>query len=174
MESDQAPATETSTTPLSWRIGIGSTVLFIAILAYVTRDTIGLRGQALAGVIFFIGIVAMFSANLRAVNWRTIGWGIFLQLLLAVLVLKGKATIGGREYSVYGLLEHVGNGVKSFVSFSDAGAEFVFGNLAVPGDLATTYGDRFLFPFAFKALPPILFVGFTATLLNAAVAGLFL
>ena len=61
------------------------------------RETIGLRGQSLAGICFFFGIVALFSTNLRAVNWRTIGWGIALQLLLALLVLQGKVTVGGRD-----------------------------------------------------------------------------
>ena len=34
-------------------------------------------------ILCFFGIVAAFSANLRAVNWRTIGFGIALQLTLA-------------------------------------------------------------------------------------------
>ena len=41
----------------------------------------------MVGIFCFFGLVAMFSSNLRAVNWRTIGWGIGLQLILAVLVL---------------------------------------------------------------------------------------
>jgi len=152
-------------TPMAWRAGIIATIGLIAIVAFVTRESIGVRGQAFAGILFFFGIVAAFSTNLRAVNWKTVGWGIALQMLLALLVLKGRINIDGREYSVYGMLERVGSGVKAFIAFSDKGAEFVFGNLAVPGDLAATYGDRFLFPFAFKALPPILFVSAFFTVL---------
>src|SRR5207253_2158990 len=58
----------------------------------------------------------------------------------------------------------LGEGVKAFIGFSDKGAEFVFGNLARPGDIALNPGKEMLFMFAFKALPPILFVSafFTA------------
>src|SRR5580765_1955445 len=55
--------------------------------------------------------------------------------------------------------------VVSFISFSDKGAEFVFGNLARPGDIALNPGKEFMFMFAFKALPPILFVSAFFTVL---------
>src|SRR5258708_35822139 len=87
-------------TPLSWRLAIAAGCLLIAAAANAFQATIGLRGQALAGVFVFFGIVAMFSSNLRAVNWRTIGWGFGLQLILALAVLKGQIEIGGRIYSV--------------------------------------------------------------------------
>lgn len=152
-------------TPLSWRLGIGLAVVGLAAAAYVLRDAVGLRGQALAGVFCFFGLVAAVSSNLRAVNWHTIGWGVALQLLLAVLVLKGKWTFNGTDYSVYAAFERLGDVVKAFISFSDKGAEFVFGNLARPGDLAVRPGVEPLFMFAFVALPPILFVSGFFTLL---------
>ncbi len=152
-------------TPLSWRLGIAAGILALAGLAYLLRSTIGLRGQSLAGVLFFFGIVAVFSTNLRTVNWRTIGWGFGLQLALALLVLQGEWTINGRKYSVYAAFERAGDVVKQFINFSDKGAEFVFGNLARPGDIALRPGAEFLFMFAFKALPPILFVSAFFTVL---------
>src|SRR5215470_7333333 len=75
-------------TPWTWRIAILAGILIIGFAAYGLRGIIGPRGQAFAGVFCFFGFVAMFSSNLRAVNWRTIGWGIALQIILAVLVLK--------------------------------------------------------------------------------------
>jgi CNT family concentrative nucleoside transporter len=133
--------------------------------AYAFQATIGPRGQAVAGVVVFFGIVAMFSSNLRRVNWRTIGWGFGLQLILAVLVLKGQVEIGGRVYSVKNAIERLGQVFRAFIGFSDRGAEFVFGNLARPEDLVNIYGKDFLFPFVFKALPPILFVSAFFTVL---------
>ncbi|HEY2759132.1 MAG TPA: hypothetical protein VGI75_00275, partial [Pirellulales bacterium] len=62
-------------TPLRWRLGIGGAIAALMLLVYLMQDTIGVRGQAFAGIFFFFGIVAAFSANLRAVNWRTIAWG---------------------------------------------------------------------------------------------------
>lgn len=159
------PVREYAPTPTSWRVGIAAVIFSLAAVAYVSRETIGLRGQAMVGILFFFGIVAVFSSNLRAVNWRTIGWGIALQVALAWLVIKGKITIAGSEYSVYKAFDRAGDLVKAFISFSDAGAEFVFGNLSRPDHLIEVFGKNFLFPFAFKALPPILFVSAFFTVL---------
>ncbi|MDB6026324.1 MAG: nupX [Verrucomicrobiales bacterium] len=144
-------------TPLSWRLGIGAAILILGFGAYGLRDMIGLRGQSFVGIFCFFGLVAMFSSNLRAVNWRTIGWGIALQLILAVLVLQVPIVRKG--------FDSVKAVVVNFISFSDKGAEFVFGNLARPGDIALNPGKDFLFMFAFKVLPPILFMSAFFTVL---------
>src|SRR5712692_9925398 len=83
----------TPRTPFSWRLGIAAAILTIATSAYLLQPQIGTRGQALAGVFCFFGVVALFSTNLRLVNWRTIGWGIALQACLALLVLKAEWTV---------------------------------------------------------------------------------
>ncbi len=161
-----APATTPlPPTPISWRFGIGAALAAIALLAYATQNVIGLHGQSLAGILFFFGIVAMFSSNLRAVNWRTIGWGIALQLLLALLILQGRITLGGKTYSVYAGFERFGDVVNAFLGFSNEGAKFVFGNLSVPDSMQKVFGADYLFAFAFYALPPILFVSAFFTVL---------
>src|SRR5436190_3391067 len=144
-------------TPLKWRLAIGAAILLITLIAFAARNFIGPRGQAFAGIFCFFGVVAMFSTNLRAVNWRTIFWGIVLQIALALLVLKVPF--------VNHLFDAAESVVVNFISFSDKGAEFVFGNLARPGDIALNPGKDFIFIFAFKALPPILFVSAFFTLL---------
>jgi concentrative nucleoside transporter, CNT family len=151
------PAMKHASTPLSWRFGIAATVVGVAVCAYLLQPTIGMRGQALAGIFCFFGLVATFSTNLRAVNWRTIGCGFLLQLILAVLVLKVPFVTEAFEYAA--------SIVRKFIDFSDEGARFVFGNLATPGDLALNPGVKFAFIFAFKALPPILFMSAFFTVL---------
>lgn len=146
-----------SATPIAWRLGIALGIVALGGAAYLMQGTIGPRGQAVAGVFCFFGLVALCSANLRAVNWRTIAWGVALQICLALLVLKVPF--------IKALFEQVKQVVVSFISFSDKGAEFVFGNLARPGDLALNPGKEFLFIFAFKALPPILFMSAFFTVL---------
>lgn len=156
--STQAPTLpEFRKTPLSWRLAIGAALLVIGMAAFFLSDIIGPQGQACAGVVCFFGLVAMFSQNLRAVNWRTIGWGIALQIILALLVLKVPAVKAAFNAGKIIVVE--------FINFSDKGAEFVFGNLARPGDIALNPGKEFLFIFAFKALPPILFVSAFFTVL---------
>ncbi|HEX4146079.1 MAG TPA: nucleoside transporter C-terminal domain-containing protein [Pirellulales bacterium] len=152
-------------TPRSWRFGIAVAILALALATYASQQTIGPRGQSLAGVLFFFGLVAMFSANLRAVNWRTIGCGILLQMGLALLVLHGRITIGEHQYSVYHAIERAGDVVTALIDCSDQGAKFVFGNLADPASMHKVFGQDYLFAFAFKALPPILFLSALFTVL---------
>src|SRR5262249_31072875 len=151
------PRPAASGTPFLWRLYIGAGILILGLAAYLLHATIGPRCQAVAGVFCFFGLVAMCSSSLRAVNWRTIGWGIGLQMVLALLVLK-VPFVNQMFNAAKGL-------VVSFINFSDKGAEFVFGNLAHPGDIALNPGKEFLFMFAFKALPPILFVSAFFTVL---------
>jgi len=144
-------------TPLSWRLGIAAGIAALTVVAWLLQSIVGVRGQALAGVVVFFGVVAMFSKNLRAVNWRTIGAGILLQVIIAVMVLHVPF--------VKRAVAAVTSVVAKFIDFSDAGAKFVFGNLAKPGDIALNPGVEFAFMFAFKALPPILFVSAFFTVL---------
>jgi CNT family concentrative nucleoside transporter len=144
-------------TPWSWRLAIVAAILALGGTAFILRDVIGPRGQALAGVFCFFGVVAACSGNLRAVNWRTIGWGVALQVALALLVLK--VPLVNEWFNAAKVV------VLRFIDFSNAGAEFVFGNLARPGDIALNPGKEFIFIFAFKALPPILFISAFFTVL---------
>jgi CNT family concentrative nucleoside transporter len=134
-------------TPLSWRLAIALGLAVVVGAAYLLEN-LGPRFRAGCGIIAFFGIVALFSTNLRAVNWRTIGWGVALQAALALLVL--------RVPTAYSVFESAGDVVKQFINFSNKGAEFVFGDLTDP-----TRG----FKFAFVALPPILFVSAFFTVL---------
>src|SRR5262245_63464301 len=75
-------------TSLAWRLAIVLAVVALAGAAYWFRGVIGLRGQAGVGALCFLGVAAACSAHLRAVNWRTLGWGMALQLLLALFVMR--------------------------------------------------------------------------------------
>jgi CNT family concentrative nucleoside transporter len=58
----------------------------------------------------------------------------------------------------------IGEAVKKFLDFTNAGSQFVFGALADPGALGTAIPDRG-FVFAFSALPTIIFVSSFFTIL---------
>src|SRR5262245_45871365 len=111
------PAVSSSApTPLTWRLGIAAATVALAGAAYLGRDLLGPRGVAPVGALCFIGVAAIFSANLRAVSWRTIGWGLALQLLLALFVLK---------FEVFGyhpgraLFDTLGGVIREFLAFTD-------------------------------------------------------
>src|SRR4051794_32256234 len=77
-------------TPMTWRLALLAAVRGLTAGTYVGQSTLGGRGQAAVGIVAFFLLGAAFSANLRAVNWRTIGWGIGLQAILALAVIKGE------------------------------------------------------------------------------------
>ena len=130
--------------------------------AWTLGSVVGYRGQAAAGALCFIAIVAACSPNLRLVNWRTVLWGMALQLGFALLILKFE--VGGRR-PLYEFFSAVANGVKRFLEFTDAGSLFVFGVLANQPKLGEVLGPEHGFIFAFKALPTIVFISSFFTVL---------
>ena len=100
------------------------------------------RFTGLLGLMVFIGIAYAFSTNRRAIRWRTVAWGLGLQFLFAVIVLK--SSLGQR------ILGAAGNGVNKLLEHSVAGSTMVFGPLG--GNNAT------LAVFAFRVLPTIIFI----------------
>lgn len=161
----QAPAV--APMPFLWRVGIGVGILALGASVFVARpsfaDATGhadakfLKVQAAVGIICFFSLCAMLSKNLRQVRLRTILGGILLQFALAMAVTHSKW--------VKAAFEAVGEAFKVMIKCSDKGAEFVFGVLAKPGELEKVFGPENGFIFAFKALPPIIFVSSLFTVL---------
>jgi CNT family concentrative nucleoside transporter len=111
--------------------------------------------NGLLGLLILVGIAYLTSNNKRRVNWRLVASGFGLQLIFAVLMLKG------RELSVYFLplgwpsmiLEWISYAFVKVLSFTTEGARFVFGNLAVGSENPESLGSFF----AFQVLPTIIF-----------------
>jgi concentrative nucleoside transporter, CNT family len=99
-----------------------------------------------AGVLGMLTILALayaFSTKRRAIQLKTVLWGVGLQLAFAVFVLKFQA---GRR-----LFQLAGDAVNKLLSYSYAGSEFVFGEI---GKKTSLMG----FSFAFQVLPTIIFI----------------
>lgn len=92
------------------------------------------------GIIILIVVAFLFSANKKSVDWRLVGIGIVLQIIFGFLITK----VG----FVADIFSSISKAFVKFLSFSENGAMFIF------GDLAT---DTFGFIFAFKVLPTIIF-----------------
>jgi CNT family concentrative nucleoside transporter len=144
------------------RLGAAALALVLAAAAFALRDAINPRVQGVAGIVCFLAVVASCSTNLRAVNWRTVGWGIALQIALALFILKFE--IGGVRPG-YVLFSKIGEIVKQFLEFTNAGSQFVFGVLADSVAMDKTFGAGRGFVFAFTALPTIIFVSSFFTVL---------
>jgi concentrative nucleoside transporter, CNT family len=93
------------------------------------------------GLILAIGI--LLSHNRSAIRWRVIAWGLGLQLVFAIFVLRIPA---GQA-----LFRWLGALVTGILGYSYIGSEFVFGEL---GKQHSSLGVIF----AFQLLPAIIFV----------------
>ncbi|MBD2090017.1 NupC/NupG family nucleoside CNT transporter [Microcoleus sp. FACHB-1515] len=100
---------------------------------------------SLLGLLVFTGIAYLLSIDRRAIRWRPVLWGIAIQLVFALLILR--TPFGFAVFSWLGGL------VGRFLDFTDAGASFVFGE---------NFRDFF---FAFKVLPTIIFFSSFITVL---------
>jgi CNT family concentrative nucleoside transporter len=134
----------------------------LPVLSWLLGGIIGFRGQAAAGALCFISIVAIFSPNLRRVNWRTVLWGMALQIGFALFILK--LEIGGRRPG-FDVFTAIAQGVSRFLRFTEAGSQFVFGPLASADVLGKAFGPANGFIFAFSALPTIIFISSFFTVL---------
>src|SRR3954465_3897092 len=100
------------------------------------------RFTGVLGLITVMGMAYIFSTNRRAIRIKTLAWGLGLQFLFAVFVLK--IDIGRRVF------QRAGDGVTTLLSYAYAGSHFVFGDLAKPGSQ--------LGYFAFGVLPTVIFI----------------
>ena len=100
------------------------------------------RFTGLLGLLVFLGLAYAFSTNRAAIRWRTVAWGLGLQIMFAFLVIK---------WSYGQIILHAGSvAVTSMLAHSADGSSMVFGRLGTPGDALSV--------FAFAVLPTIIFV----------------
>jgi concentrative nucleoside transporter, CNT family len=101
------------------------------------------RFTGLLGLLTMLILAWLFSTDRRAIRWRTVLWGLGLQLVFAFLVMK--FTFGERA------LAAAGDGVTRMLNNAFAGSSFVFGEL---GKQHSSLGTIV----AFQVLPTIIFI----------------
>jgi len=113
--------------------------------------------QPVFGAFVILAIAVALSANRRAIDWTTVAWGLGLQIVFAVIVLK--TSVGQAVFTTLGAY------VTRLLSFAGVGAAFVFGPLgsaSVWGDAMTRVfgpdGAQYAVIFAFQVLPTIIFI----------------
>ncbi len=52
------------------------------------------RFSALIGFVVILGIAWFLSNNKKAIRWKTVAWGLVLQIVIAILVLITVAAMG--------------------------------------------------------------------------------
>ena len=100
------------------------------------------RLTGLLGLITFIALAYVLSTDRRAIRWRTVAWGLGLQILFAFLVIKWSV---GQT-----ILRNIAAVITSLLGHSVDGSSLVFGPLGTPGNPLAVV--------AFAVLPTIIFV----------------
>lgn len=106
-----------------------------------------------AGFLTFAGIAWVLSTDRRKVAWKTVAWGLSLQLAIGLLIFKLPVT--------HRIFLWLNDAVLALLNASKAGTTFLFGPLAAsPGEPGTVG-----FILIFQVLPvAIFFAAFTAAL----------
>uniref|UniRef100_A0AAR2J2U1 Sodium/nucleoside cotransporter n=1 Tax=Pygocentrus nattereri TaxID=42514 RepID=A0AAR2J2U1_PYGNA len=109
------------------------------LVAWLAVDTSKRPEQLVSfgGVCLFILGIFIFSAHRHAVRWRTLFWGLGLQFVIGLFVI--------RTQPGYIAFNWLGAQVQTFLNYTQAGTSFVFGGLVEAGI------------FAFQALPIVIF-----------------
>ncbi len=147
----------------AWRLSSTELMIIgggaVVALAAVLLASIGgvPKAQPFAGVVVILGIAYLLSTNRRAIDLKTVVWGLSLQILFALVVLK--TPWGQRAFKVLGDL------ITRLLGFANEGSKFVFGPLgdrqAWPRIMHAVLGDegaQYATIFAFQVLPTIVFI----------------
>ncbi|MEO0339235.1 MAG: nucleoside transporter C-terminal domain-containing protein, partial [Bacteroidota bacterium] len=106
------------------------------------------------------GICYLLSSDRKAINWKTVGIGLALQLVLGIMILKAPFV-----KEVFSLLASF---FVAVLDFTEAGADFVLGNWPDFVAYEDEGGQGVIeigYVFAFKVLPTIVFFSALSSLL---------
>ena len=97
----------------------------------------------IAGILVLLCIALAMSNNRKAISWQLVTWGLGIQILFAIIILKTPVGV-----PFFGAIDI---GIKNLLSFSDAGSDFLFKSFR--------YGvvEDPLMNFAFRILPTLIF-----------------
>ena len=101
------------------------------------------RYTGILGLLTMLGLAYTFSTNRRAIRGKTVAWGLGLQIVFAIFVLRVPR---GRA-----MFQAAGDAATRVLNYAFAGSEFIFGEL---GKKSSNIG----FIFAFQVLPVVIFI----------------
>jgi CNT family concentrative nucleoside transporter len=113
--------------------------------------------QPLFGGAVILVIAYALSTDRRAIRWSTVAWGLGLQIVFALIVLK--TAVGQQVFAA------LGEGINRLLGFAGVGASLVFGPLGdstvwgrVMNSALGAEGAQYSVIFAFQVLPTIIFI----------------
>ncbi|KAJ8776919.1 hypothetical protein J1605_015096 [Eschrichtius robustus] len=130
-----------------WMKCVFTGVFLVGLILWLVLDTAQRPEQLISftGICMFTLILFACSKHHSAVSWRTVLWGLGLQFVFGILVIRTDPGFNAFQW--------LGNQIQIFLNYTVAGSSFVFGDMLVK-DI-----------FAFQALPIILFFGCVMSIL---------
>ncbi len=110
------------------------------------------RFQGLIGVVLILGIAWLVSNNKKKINYRLVGSGILLQVIIAILILKVPL--------IKSFFQKIGGIITHLEAFAKEGAAFVYGGLMADNFAggSVPYRTSGVFIFGFSVLATIILV----------------
>uniref|UniRef100_A0A8D2J6B1 Sodium/nucleoside cotransporter n=1 Tax=Varanus komodoensis TaxID=61221 RepID=A0A8D2J6B1_VARKO len=111
----------------------------VALVAWLVLDVSQRREQlvSLGGFAVLVVMLFLCSKHHAAVSWRAVFWGLGLQFVLGVLIIRTEPGFQAFQW--------LGAQIQTFLNYTTAGSSFVFGDKLIQE------------VFAFQALPSIVF-----------------
>ena len=144
-----------------WRLSSTELWIFaggfaVALVAVLLAGVGGVpKAQPFAGAVVILGIAYALSNNRRAIDLKTVCWGLSLQIVFALFVLKNE---WGRQ-----IFQYLGGLITKLLDFAGVGSAFVsLGNKVAWPRIMTAVlgadGAQYSMIFAFQVLPTIIFI----------------
>jgi CNT family concentrative nucleoside transporter len=129
----------------------------IAVISIALGFAGATRVQPVAGLALILALAYCLSSARRAIDYRTVAWGLGLQFVFALIVLKTEV---GRA-----VFQSLGGVITKILDFAFVGSSFVFGPLGNPAvwpkivtGVLGPEGNQYANIFAFMVLPTIIFI----------------
>ncbi|XP_062946712.1 sodium/nucleoside cotransporter 1 isoform X1 [Cynocephalus volans] len=112
---------------------------FLVLVLWLSLDTSQRPEQLIsfAGICVFITVLFACSKHHCAVSWRAVSWGLGMQFALGLFVIRTEPGFNAFQW--------LGDQIQIFLSYTEAGSSFVFGETLIKD------------VFAFQVLPIIIF-----------------
>ncbi|XP_015742964.1 sodium/nucleoside cotransporter 2-like isoform X1 [Python bivittatus] len=122
-----------------WMKWVLCAIFLIALVTWLVLDMSQRKEQlvSLGGFCVLVLLLFLFSKHHMAVSWRAVFWGLGLQFVLGIFIIRTEPGFQAFQW--------LGNQIQIFLNYTLAGSSFVFGEKLVQEC------------FAFQALPIIVF-----------------
>ncbi|XP_030046217.1 sodium/nucleoside cotransporter 1 [Microcaecilia unicolor] len=122
-----------------WLKWVLCVIILVGLVLWLALDTAKRPEQLISfgGVCMFVIFLFACSKHHRAVSWRAVGWGLGLEFVLGILIVRTDAGFQAFQF--------LGDQIQVFLNYTKVGSGFVFGTALIQN------------VFAFQALPIVVF-----------------